>query len=92
LIIASELGTRKAAPMPCERAQQGRDGEGHQAHPQHHEPAELVGDCPRDEDQRTERQQVTVNDPLLKCQSPTEFRGDRRQRQVHHRAVEERHE
>jgi hypothetical protein len=28
----------------------------------------------------------------LESQAATEFRGDRRQRQIHHRAVEERHE
>ncbi|MEO3757539.1 hypothetical protein ABGB19_04490 [Mycobacterium sp. B14F4] len=59
---------------------------------QHREPAELVGDRTRHEDQRTEREQVAVQHPLLQGQSATQVTADGRQREVDHGTVEEGHE
>ena len=102
LIIASELGTRNAAPTPCrQRAATRTQPVGATAHntedtaktarpdPQHGEPAELVGDRAGHQDQRAEGQQVAVDDPLLQRQAAAEFASDGRQCEVDHRAVEE---
>ncbi len=81
LIIASELGTKNAAPTPCrqraatstqpvgaDRAQHRGHRENREARPQHREPAELVGDGARNEDQRAEAEQIAVDHPLLQRQ------------------------
>ena len=78
LIIASELGTRNAAPTPCrQRAATSTQPLGANAHNSEEtakmtspirstaEPAEGVGDRTCDEDERTEGEQVAVHHPLL---------------------------
>ena len=74
------------------RAQHRRHREDDEAHPQHRQPAELIGDRPGDEDQRAEGQQVAVHHPLLQRQAAAELPADRRQCQVDHRAVQKCHE
>jgi hypothetical protein len=75
------------------RAQHRRDGEDREAHPQHREPAELVGDRPRDQDQRAEGEQIAIHDPLLQRQPGQalvrELPPDGGQCQVDHGSVEE---
>ena len=51
-----------------------------------------VAERAADEDQRAEREQVGVGDPLLAGQAAAEVALDRRQRDVDHRRVEPRHE
>ena len=105
LIIASELGTRNAAPTPCkQRAATSTQPLGANAHSsddtakttrpiaQHRQPAESIGDRARNQDERTECEQVSVDHPLLQRQAAAEFPADGRQREVDHRAVQERHE
>ena len=77
----------------------GRHGTQHRGHrenreagPQHLEPAELVGDGARNEDQRAEAEQIAVDHPLLQRQAASEITPDGGQCQVDHRSVEERHE
>ena len=101
MIIASELGTRNAAPTPCrQRAATSTQPLGATAHSSDatakttsptrstDQPAELIGHRARDEDERAEREQVAVDDPLLQGQPAAEFAADRGQREVDHRAVE----
>ena len=105
LIIASELGTRNAAPTPCrQRAATRTQPVGATAHNSDAtakitSPARSTlslpnwsDTAPGDQDQRAERQQIPVDDPLLQRQSAAEVRGDGGQGQVDHRPVEERHE
>ena len=75
-----------------QRAQQRGHPEDDDAHPQHGQPAELIGDRACNEDQRAEREQIAVDDPLLQGKAAAEFAADRRQREVDHRPVEERDE
>ena len=51
--------------------------------------AEDVAERPADEDQRAERQQVRVDDPLLQREAASEIALDRRQRDVDDRRVDE---
>lgn len=78
------------------RAHQRRAAEHDEPHPQHRQPSEAIRYRARNQDQRAEREQVAVDPPLLQTQSGLsrrrEFPGNRGQRKVHHRPVQERHE
>ncbi len=102
-ITASELGTSSAPATPCsaraatstpidgaDRAQQRGDAEARHADREHLPLAEQVAERPADQDQRAERQQIAVDDPLLRGQPTAERPLDRRQRDVDDRAVEQR--
>jgi hypothetical protein len=73
-----------------ERAEQRRGAEADD--PDRKDPplAVEVTERPADQDQRAEREQVRVHDPLLARETAAEIRFDRRQRDVHHRRIEQR--
>ena len=75
-----------------DRAQQRHDPEPGDADQEHASLAEQVSERSSDEDQRAERQQVSVRDPLLAGEPATEVGTDRRQRHVHSGRVQPRHE
>ncbi len=101
-ITASELGTSSAPATPCiaraatstpidGASAQASDADAEARNTEREYPplAEQVPERPPDQDQRAERQQVAVDDPLLRRQAAAERALDRRQRDVHHRAVEQ---
>ena len=101
-ITASELGTSSAPATPCSaRAATSKPMLGASAHSseatpkpptpeREHAPLAVeVAERAADQDQRAERQQVAVDDPLLRRQAAAERALDRRQRDVHDRAVEQ---
>ncbi len=101
-ITASELGTSSAPATPCTaRATTSAPIDGDSAHAseatpkpttpeREHAPlAEQVAERSSDQDQRAERQQVAVDDPLLCRETAAELALDRRQRHVHDGAVQQ---
>ena len=104
-ITASALGASSAPKTPCAtRPPTITSMLGASAHtsdvapnptqPDREDPplAEDVAQRPADEDQRRERQQVAVGDPLLAREPAAEILLDRRQRDVDDRRVEADHE
>ena len=104
-ITASALGVSSAPNTPCSArpatstsivgasAQTTRhDAEAADADREHPPLAVEVAERAGDEDQRAERQQVGVGDPLLAGEPAAEVVADRRQRDVDHRRVEARDE
>jgi len=74
------------------RAQQRRRREAHQAHGEHPLAAEEIRQRPRHQDQRPQRQQVGVDDPLLHREAPTQVGVNGGQGDVDDRHVQEGHE
>ena len=109
-MIASEAGVSSAPETPCsaratheqldrrrERAEQRRDAEARDAEREDAPLAVEVGQRAGDEDQRAQRQQVGVGDPLLPGEPAAEVVRDRRERDVddggvhrHHRRAQDR--
>ena len=101
-ITASELGTSSAPATPCSaRAttstpidgetahSQRRDAEARHPDREHPPLAVQVAQRATDQDQRAERQQIAVDHPLLRGQPAAQRDLDRRQRDVHDRAVQQ---
>ncbi len=79
-----------------EHADRGRERAGQRGEPEARDAeredpplAKKIPQRPSHEDQRAERQQIPVHNPLLRGQPPAERALDRRQRDVHDRAVEQ---
>ncbi len=101
-ITASELGTSSAPAMPCSaraptrKTMLGASAQSSEVAPNAATPsakiralAEQVAERAPDQDQRPERQQVAVDDPLLCGEPAAERHLDRRQGDVHDGAVEQ---
>jgi hypothetical protein len=73
------------------RAEAGGGGEERDAGEEHTDPAEAVPGRSAEQDQRGERQQIGVEDPLELAHPGAEVAADDRQRDVDHGPVEERH-
>jgi len=71
------------------RAERRRDTEARDADHEDAHVAVDVAERPADEDERAERQQIGVDDPLLRRDPAAEIRLDRRQRHVDDRPVDE---
>ena len=104
-ITASALGVSSAPKTPCSArpatstsivgASAHSDADHAEAGDAEREDPPLaveVAERAADEDQRAEREQVGVRDPLLAGEAAAEVALDRRQRDVDHRRVEPRHE
>ena len=102
VIVASAAGVRSAPATPCRRARddqrrpvrRGRaedrgDAERDDADQEDPPLPEEVAERAADEDQRAEREQVGVDDPLLEREPAAEVVLDRGQRDVHDRGVDE---
>ena len=102
VMIASDAGTSSAPAHPCSaRATISSSAVGASAHStrrhaeagqpdgEHLPPPEQVAERAADQQQRPERQQVGLDDPLLRRQPGVEVVADRGQRDVDHGAVEE---
>jgi hypothetical protein len=72
-----------------ERAQHRGDAEPRQPDGEDQPPAEQVAERAADQQQRAERQEVGLDDPLLRGEASFEVVADRRQRHVDYRAVGE---
>jgi len=73
----------------CRGAQKRRDAEPRDPCREDPPPPEEVAERSADQQERAEREQVGVDDPLLRREAAVEVSADRRQRDVHERAVEE---
>ena len=104
-ITASALGVSSAPKTPCsarpatstsidgrQRADDADDAEAGDAEREDPPLAVEVAERAADEDERAEREQVGVGDPLLAGQAAAEVALDGRQRDVDHRRVERRDE
>ena len=102
VIVASAAGVSSAPATPCsaratisdvpvpgQRAQERRRAERDHADQEHAPLAEQVAERAADEDQRPERQQVRVHDPLLEGEPAAEVALDRGQRDVDDGRVDE---
>ena len=102
VIKASEAGVSSAPAMPCsprktiervgvrrQRAEGGREPERRNADSEHAKSAEDVSERPAHEDQRAERQQIRVDDPLLRREPAAEIALNRWQGDVDHCRVDE---
>jgi hypothetical protein len=100
-ITASELGVSSAPgyALQCTKCDQHADrrrqrakqrGRAETTHPERKNSAltEDISKRSTEQDQRTERQQVGVGDPLLACEAAAEASLDRRKRNAHHAGVE----
>ena len=102
-ITASELGHEQRAGDALQRARRDQQADARRERAQHRGRAEAadaerehaplaveVAERAADQDQRAERQQVAVDDPLLPGEAAAEPALDRRQRDVDDGAVEQR--
>ena len=105
MMSASALGVRSAPNAPCSArpairnsmrrrhgAQHGHDAEARDAEREHAPLTEDVAERAAHQDQRAERQQVRVRDPLLAGEAAAEVGADRGQRDVDRSGVETGHE
>ena len=102
VMSASDAGVKSAPAMPCRPRKtisvstfgataQSTDARPNQrdAEPEDPHLAEDVPERPADEDQRAEREQIGVHDPLLGGEPAAQIVLNRRQSDVHDRSVDE---
>jgi hypothetical protein len=82
-------GRDQQRPVRRQAARQGGRGEPHQTDQEDPAPPVAVTERSTQQQQRPESEQVPVHHPLLHAQASAEIAPDRRQRQVHHRPVQE---